>query len=149
MSNKSEQFWQVKTLDEMTPQEWESLCDGCGRCCLTKLEDMDTSEIFYTRVICRYFNLENCRCTVYEQRTHLVPACLKLDPILVTKLSWMPITCAYRRLVEGKGLADWHPLVSGDPKSVHRAGISVKRKVIVETEINPDDLTNYITEWFD
>ena len=149
MPDPSLPFWQTKSLEEMTPAEWESLCDGCGRCCLIKLEDEDTQELFYTRLICRYFDLAGCRCTVYAERRRLVPTCLKLDAEMIRQLTWIPHTCAYRRLAEGLGLADWHPLVAGNPKAMHKAGISVRGKVILENQVTPEEETDYITNWFD
>jgi uncharacterized protein len=142
-------FWEVKSLNEMTPAEWEALCDGCGRCCLHKLEDIDSAEIYYTRVICRFFDLEQGRCTVYTERTHLVPTCLKLDAALITQLKWIPRTCAYRRLAESQGLADWHPLVCGNQRKMQHAGISVNRKVVSEADIDMDRLEDFVVEWFD
>jgi hypothetical protein len=121
-------FWETKTLEQMTAQEWEALCDGCGRCCLFKLEDEDTHEIFYTRVICRYLNLETGACGVYSERTQRVPTCLKLDPQRVSELGWIPRTCAYRRLAEGRHLATWHPLIAGSRKRMQKSGISVNRR---------------------
>lgn len=115
-------FWRRKALADMTRDEWESLCDGCGRCCLIKLEDADTGDIYFTDVTCRLLDQETCRCSAYSRRTTLVPDCVILDPANVHKLSWMPSTCAYRLLAEGKDLPVWHPLVSGDPDSVHDAG---------------------------
>ena len=111
---------------------------------LVKLEDEDTQELFYTRLICRYYDLVGCRCTVYADRTRLVPTCLRLDAELIRQLTWMPRTCAYRRIAEGQGLADWHPLVSGSTKALYKAGISVRGKVISEEYVHPDDLVNYI-----
>ena len=142
-------FWEVKSLGDMTAAEWEALCDGCGRCCLHKLEDIDSAEIFYTRVICRYFDQEHGRCTVYAERTALVPTCLKLDAALVRQLKWIPRTCAYRRLAENQGLADWHPLVCGSQRKMHRAGIAVNRKVISEADIDIEKLEDFVVEWFD
>jgi uncharacterized protein len=122
-------FWQTKTLDEMTPEEWESLCDGCGRCCLVKLEDEDTGDLHHTDVACRLFDGDSCRCRDYAKRSATVPDCVTLTPREVRTLRWLPPTCAYRRIHEGKGLADWHPLVSGDPETVVAAGISVRGRV--------------------
>ncbi len=139
-------FWKTKKLREMSHEEWESLCDGCARCCLYKFEDEDTGEYFYTNVVCRFLDMETCRCTVYEQRTTLMPTCLALDIKLVNELKWMPESCAYRRLAEGRPLADWHPLVSGNPLSIHEAGISVKDKTLTENDVNMDDLEDYIID---
>ncbi|MEO6340420.1 MAG: YcgN family cysteine cluster protein [Caulobacteraceae bacterium] len=126
-------FWEVKRLDQMTPVEWESLCDGCGRCCLIRFEDEDTGEIIPTRVACRLLDTETCRCTRYEHRKRFVPDCIKLTPGKLEHLTWMPRSCAYRRLYEGRPLADWHPLISGDPESTHRAGVGIRGQVISET----------------
>jgi uncharacterized cysteine cluster protein YcgN (CxxCxxCC family) len=140
-------FWQAKQLQEMTRQEWESLCDGCGRCCLVKLEDEDTGDIYTTDVSCRLLDCSTCRCTDYANRHQLVDDCIKLDPDNVEELGWLPETCAYRLIHEGKPLADWHPLVSGRPETVHEAGISVRGKVTSETEVDVDDLPERITDW--
>jgi uncharacterized cysteine cluster protein YcgN (CxxCxxCC family) len=126
-------FWETKRLDQMTKEEWESLCDRCGRCCLIRFEDEDTGEVIPTRVSCRLFDPETCTCSNYARRKRYVPDCIKLTPNNVEHLTWMPPSCAYRRLHEGRGLAAWHPLVSGDPESVHRAGVSVRGQVMSET----------------
>jgi uncharacterized cysteine cluster protein YcgN (CxxCxxCC family) len=126
-------FWETKTLEQMTAQEWESLCDGCGRCCLVRFEDEDTGEIIPTRVACRLLDTQSCACTNYRHRRRYVPDCIKLTPNKIEDLTWMPNSCAYRRLYEGRGLASWHPLCSGDPESVHRAGVSVRGRVLSET----------------
>jgi uncharacterized cysteine cluster protein YcgN (CxxCxxCC family) len=140
-------FWQVKQLHEMTPQEWESLCDGCGRCCLVKLEDEDTGIIYTTDVSCRLLDCSTCRCTDYANRHQLVDDCIKLDPDNVDELGWLPATCAYRLVWEGKPLEDWHPLVSGSSETVHEAGISVRGRVTNETEVEVDDLPDRIADW--
>lgn len=140
-------FWRTKTLQEMTPGEWESLCDGCGKCCLHKLEDEDTGDVFYTRVACRYLDHDQCRCQAYSQRQALVPGCVVLTPDSVKDTWWLPETCAYRLLDEGLPLFDWHPLVSGDPDSVHKAGMSVAGKVLAEASVAEDDYEDYIIRW--
>lgn len=140
-------FWQTKQLHEMTTEEWESLCDGCGRCCLVKLEDEDTGEIHDTDVSCQLLDCSICSCTDYANRHEIVDDCIKLDVDKLEELRWLPRTCAYRLLWEGKPLFDWHPLVSGDPQSVHEAGVSVKDKVINEREVALEDLVNRIREW--
>ncbi len=127
-------FWKRKTLPEMTAEEWESLCDGCAKCCLHKLEDTDTGAITPTNVACRLLDMTACRCTRYSERQRLVPDCVVLEPANVGTLSWMPSTCAYRLLAEGKDLPDWHPLVSGDRDSVHEAGISVREWAVSERD---------------
>ncbi|MFI4935337.1 MAG: YcgN family cysteine cluster protein [Caulobacterales bacterium] len=132
-------FWETKTLAEMTPQEWESLCDGCGLCCLVRFEDELTGDVFPTRVHCKLFDNQLCRCTNYENRHQHVPDCIKLKPGNIDQLGWMPKSCAYRRLHEAKPLPHWHPLITGDPESVHRAGVSVRGKTISETTLRYAD----------
>jgi len=140
----SKPFWEMKTFEDMTTLEWESLCDGCARCCLYKLQDEDTGEYFYTNVVCRLLNLETCRCTAYTERTILMPTCLALTPELVRSLDWLPTSCAYRLLAEGKPLPEWHPLVSGNAGTVHAAGISVMGKTLSEEDVDMDNLEEYI-----
>ena len=140
-------FWDVKSLAQMTVREWESLCDGCGLCCLVRFEDEDTGEIIPTRVSCRLFDDNLCRCKDYAQRHRHVPDCIKLTPHNIEALEWMPKSCAYRRLHEGRGLAWWHPLVSGDPETVHQAGVSVRGQTIDEAVLSdPDDALDF-TAW--
>ena len=136
-------FWTGKTLHELTQQQWESLCDGCGRCCLQKLKNPTTGKVYYTWVACFLLDLETCRCSDYEMRHILVPDCLKLNPDKIAQLRWLPKTCAYRRVSEGKGLPDWHPLRTGTAESVHAAGISVHRRAISEEHVHPDDMVNF------
>ncbi|MBL6927898.1 MAG: YcgN family cysteine cluster protein [Rhodospirillales bacterium] len=138
-------FWKRKSLEEMSTEEWESLCDGCARCCLAKLEDEETGEIAYTYVACRLLDQGTCRCTRYAERSRFVPDCITLTPDNVDRLPWMPSTCAYRLLKEGKDLPDWHPLVAGDAQAVHWAGISVRGRVISERDAG--DLEDYIVTW--
>ena len=140
-------FWRRKRLAEMTPQEWESLCDGCGKCCLIKLEDADSGAIHHTNVACHLLDLGTCRCGNYPQRKAIVEDCVVLTPETVGDLSWMPSTCAYRLLAEGKPLAWWHPLVSGDPESVHRAGISVRDRAVTERRVPDAELEDHIVTW--
>ncbi|MDE0172848.1 MAG: YcgN family cysteine cluster protein [Defluviicoccus sp.] len=138
-------YWRTKTLEEMTRAEWEALCDGCARCCLIKLEDDDTGEIAYTDIACRLLDIGTCRCTRYRRRLRLVPQCVELTPEEVRKLDWLPSTCAYRLVAEGRDLAWWHPLVSGDPETVHKAGISVRGRVVPERR--GDDPEDRIVTW--
>ncbi len=137
-------FWKTKTLAEMTLEEWEALCDGCGICCLYKVEDENTGEVKLTNVACRFLDLEQVRCELYNSRLQAMPTCIQLTPSKVKKLHWLPETCAYRLIIEGKPLPDWHPLVSGDAQSVHRMGISVKGKVIPESEANLNHIEDYV-----
>jgi uncharacterized protein len=140
-------YWERIPLNQLSQAEWEGLCDGCGKCCLLKLEDDDTQEIAFTRVSCRLLDTETCQCGQYEQRKTFVPDCVVLTPSTLKDIAyWMPETCAYRLLYEGKPLKDWHPLVSGDPKSVHHAGASVQGWAIPEFEIDEDDLEEYLLE---
>lgn len=134
-------------MTRMTAREWEALCDGCGKCCLNKLEDEDTREVALTRVACRLLDDESCRCAQYEIRKQFVPDCVVLTPASIGEVAyWMPQTCAYRRLAEGRGLADWHPLISGDPESVHRAGVSVRGITVPEFEVPEEDWEEHIIE---
>lgn len=143
---KKQPFWKTKKLTEMTLDEWESLCDGCGICCLYKLEDEVSGQVELTNVACRFLDPESCVCTLYSERRSAMPTCIKLTPSKVEKLKWLPETCAYRLILEGKPLPDWHPLVSGDPQSVHKAGISVKGKVIPESEANMNHLEDHLVD---
>lgn len=140
-------FWDEKTLEEMTTEEWESLCDGCGRCCLMKLEDEESGEIFTSDVHCKLLDGESCRCTDYPNRLQKVPDCIKLDTENVRKISWIPATCAYRRIAEGKGLAWWHLLVSGDPETVGAVGVSVRGRTISEEKVKPGEWEDHLADW--
>ena len=143
-------FWERKTLAEMDAHEWESLCDGCARCCAIKLEDEATGEVVTTRVVCRLLDLESCRCTRYPERHRLVPDCVRLTAETVASFAWLPSSCAYRRLAEGRGLAWWHPLVSGDPATVVDAGISVRGSVVSERDVHPRDIVEHVAvRWVD
>jgi uncharacterized protein len=137
-------FWKTKRLAEMTAEEWESLCDGCGRCCLNKLEDEDTGEFHYTRTACKLLDLGTCRCSDYENRHDRVPDCVGLNADNVGSLGWLPATCAYRLLDEGKKLHWWHPLISGRRETVDEAGISVKGEVYSEEGISIDELVDHM-----
>ena len=149
MATETTAFWNTKTLDELSPAEWESLCDCCGRCCLHKLEDIDTGLYFYTNIACRLLDSETCRCTDYLKRMTLVKDCIHLSPAGSEHFSWLPITCAYRRLAEGKGLEWWHPLLSGDQKTVHEACISVRGRTVNENTVSADQLEDHIISWVD
>lgn len=141
-------FWRAKTLEQMNAAEWESLCDGCGRCCLVKLEDEDSGRIFATDVGCRLFDAGTCRCRDYPNRSTTVPDCVTLTPQEVRSLPWLPPTCGYRLVSEGRDLPWWHPLVSGDPETVVAAGISVRGRVhAAEDEIDEEDLVERVVNW--
>lgn len=140
-------FWETVPLSQMTSEEWEALCDGCGKCCLNKIEFEDTGEVAFTRIACRLLDGETCRCTQYPIRHQFVPDCVTLTPAKLPDVAyWLPRTCAYRLLHEGKPLFRWHPLVSGDPDSVHRAGASVQGWTVPEFEVHEDDWEDHIIE---
>jgi uncharacterized cysteine cluster protein YcgN (CxxCxxCC family) len=140
-------FWKTKSLEEMTEAEWESLCDGCGRCCLIKLEDEDTGDIAVTRLACRLLDVGSCRCSDYANRQSHVPDCVKLEPVAVRGLAWLPGTCAYRIVGEGRDLLWWHPLVSGRQETVHEAGVSVRGSAISESKVDEDRYPSHIIGW--
>ena len=147
MAQLRKKFWETVPFDAMTTDEWEALCDGCGKCCLTKLEDADTAEVAYTNVACRLFDDATCRCSQYDIRKSIVPDCVIITPESIAKTAyWMPTTCAYRRLHEGKPLPDWHPLVSGDPETVHTAGVSVRHMTVSEFETPEEEWEDHIIE---
>ncbi len=138
-------FWRLKKLVQMTGEEWESLCDGCARCCLHKLEYKDGDAIDYTDIACRLLDIGSCRCTAYENRRNLVPDCRALTPETVRSTAWLPPSCAYRLIDEGKDLAWWHPLVSGEANTVFDAGISVRGRVVTEARAGGDE--DHIVKW--
>lgn len=147
MANKKLNFWQTKTLAQMSQAEWESLCDGCGRCCLVKLEDEETGDIALTDIACRLLDNQRCKCKQYDIRHEIVADCVRLTPQNISQLKWMPKSCAYRLLAEGKDLAWWHPLISGNKETVHQAGISIQGKTVSEDDnLQPEDR---IVSWFD
>jgi uncharacterized cysteine cluster protein YcgN (CxxCxxCC family) len=136
-------FWKTKSLCEMNAAQWESLCDGCARCCLHKLEDAETGEVFYTNVVCRLLNLESCSCTDYPNRHERVPQCVHIPADKINDLHWMPSSCAYRLLYEGRSLPQWHPLITGKRETVHEAGMSVRYMAL--HEYDGIDLESHIT----
>lgn len=145
--DQSQAFWKTLALQEMSQSQWESLCDGCAKCCLIKLQDDETDEVAYTNIVCQYMDSSDCSCTEYERRNELVSNCVWLKPEMVDEFFWLPETCAYRLVAEGKDLFNWHPLVCGDGQQVHHSGASVKDKVISELYVHPDDEQDYIIRW--
>jgi uncharacterized cysteine cluster protein YcgN (CxxCxxCC family) len=141
-----EPFWETKTLAEMTRAEWESLCDGCGRCCLNKFEDEDGT-IHYTSVACKLLDLDSCRCSNYPKRAKIVPDCISLSPAMLRKMNCLPPSCAYRLLDEGKTLPSWHPLRTGRPESVHESGISVRGRVVSEEGLTERQVERRLVDW--
>lgn len=149
MKHADTPFWQTKRLDEMSSSEWEALCDGCGLCCLHKLEDVDTGEVHYTDVACRELDIERCRCRSYAERHERVADCVRLDPSNLDALEWMPPSCAYRRLWRGDPLPAWHPLVTGDRDSVHAAHRSIRGRAVSEVTVSLDELEARLVDWHD
>ncbi|GMR21278.1 MAG: YcgN family cysteine cluster protein [Gammaproteobacteria bacterium] len=147
MSKPEENFWEYKSLQEMDTHEWESLCDGCGKCCLIKLKQAGEEEIFYTSVVCRLFDPGKCRCRDYRHRQSRVSDCLVLHVSNIPEFDWLPTTCAYRMLARSEALAWWHPLVSGRQETVHEAGISVLGRVVSEDAVHPDSVDDFIIDW--
>jgi len=140
-------FSETRGLLDLDPETWESLCDGCGRCCLRKLEDEDTGAIAYTDVACRLLDRHTCRCLDYDHRLARVPDCVELRPDRLDALQWMPTTCAYRLVAEGRSLPDWHHLNSGSDETVHAAGISVRGRCVSEENVHDDDVETRIVHW--
>ena len=145
MSDSASPFWKSLSLEQMSREQWESLCDGCAKCCLQKLEDEDSGEIYHTNIVCRLLDLDSCRCTRYAQRSKLVPNCVSVTTSLLQDPYWLPSSCAYRLLAEGKELPEWHPLVSGSPATVISSGNSVQGRVVPETEA--DDWEHHLVDW--
>lgn len=143
-------FWEIKTLPEMTTEEWESLCDGCAKCCLHKLEDEDTGNIYFTSIACRLIDLSTCRCTRYAKRAQHIPDCVDIRQLPTEHYHWLPATCAYRLLHEGKNLPAWHPLVTKTTTSVEDSGVSIRAYARIETpEDDVDDLEDFILDWLE
>ena len=146
-NDATDRFWLKTPMENMTDRQWESLCDGCARCCLNKLEDWDTGDIAWTDVACALLDHGTCRCNDYDRRAELVPDCIQLTPDEVRSLTWLPPTCAYRLIADGRDLHWWHPLISGDPETVHLAGISVRGRVLSETDIPVERYEDRIVQW--
>lgn len=147
MSALRPKFWETVPMSRMTRPEWEALCDGCGKCCMNKLEDEDSGEVVLTRVACRLFDDTTCACAQYPIRHQFVPECIVLKPTnMDANLYWMPETCAYKLLWQGKRLHDWHPLISGDPQTVHEAGVSMQSRTVPEFDVDEDDWEDHIIE---
>ncbi|MFV1942608.1 YcgN family cysteine cluster protein [Pseudomonas luteola] len=144
MADITRPFWKRKTLDQLDQGEWESLCDGCGLCCLQKLEDEDDGSVYYTRIACKLLDLKTCKCTRYTERKQFVADCIQLTPGQADEFKWLPPTCGYRLVSEGKDLPLWHPLVSGDESAVHDAGISQSGRMLSETQVAEDDWEDYM-----
>ncbi len=142
-------FWKHKTLEALSPEEWEAICDGCAKCCLIKLRKNETQQVCFTNVVCRYLDLETCRCSDYPHRHENVPDCLYLTVQLAREADWLPRTCSYRLLAEGKDLPWWHPLQTGMPASTRQAGGSVYGKVVSEADVDENDLEDMVVDWFD
>ena len=145
MARRPDPFWKTTPLAKMTPSQWESLCDGCAKCCLHKVEDDETGEVHFTNLACRLLDLDRCRCSRYEERSRLVPECLTLTPQTLADPYWLPTTCAYRLLAQGQDLPWWHPLVSGRQETVESSGNSVRGRVVSETE--DDDWEHHLVSW--
>ena len=140
-------FWQTKRLDQMSEAEWESLCDGCGKCCLLKLEDEETGEIAYTRLHCKLLDGQSCRCTDYTNRKAIVPDCVKLTPQSIDAIKWMPASCAYRTVSEGQDLPEWHHLKCGDRDRIHLEGHSIRGRTVSEETVLEEDQIDWIVDW--
>lgn len=144
-----ENFWQTKTLAQMSTDEWELLCDGCAKCCLVKLEDYDSGEIFHTNVTCELLDTESCRCSNYDGRHGVVDDCIQLDQKNIISLGWLPQSCSYRLIEDGKPLPEWHHLITGSRETLHSYGASLQGKVVSELNVHDDDIEDHIIQWVD
>lgn len=143
------EWWNQLALDELNPEQWEALCDGCAKCCLHKLEDEDSGEVFYTRIRCQYLVEETCQCSDYPRRSVMVPHCIRLEQGSVAELDWLPSTCAYRLRAHGEPLPEWHYLVSGSRETVHEAGVSIRGRAISDEYVHPDGYDEHIVTWIE
>ncbi|MGJ3256866.1 MAG: YcgN family cysteine cluster protein [Alcanivorax sp.] len=143
-----ERFWELP-LGELSKREWEALCDGCGRCCLVKLQDEDSGELAFTNLACRYLDSQKCQCRVYDNRFSKVPDCIQVTEAVARNTAWLPSTCAYRLRAHGQPLPEWHPLISGAPGTVRQAGISVAGRVVPEQLVHEDDWEEHIIHWIE
>ncbi|WP_302138958.1 YcgN family cysteine cluster protein [Halomonas alkalicola] len=139
-----ERFWEQYPLEELTAEEWEALCDGCGQCCLLKFQDDESGELAVLNLACELLDLHSCRCSDYEHRLERLPECTRLTPELIDQFRWLPHSCAYRRVAEGRKLARWHPLLSGDPERVHRKGISVRSFAVTSRGVPEEEYEDHI-----
>ena len=139
--------WWEQPIEALDRDQWEALCDGCAKCCLHKLEDEDTGEVFYTKVRCQYLNESTCRCGDYSRRSILVPNCIHLEQGSVGDLDWLPSTCAYRLRAANQPLPEWHYLVSGSRETVHSAGASIRGRAISDEYVHPDGYDEHIVTW--
>ena len=141
------EWWNRLSLQELDKDQWEALCDGCAKCCLHKLEDEDSGEVFYTRIRCQYLDEDSCRCSDYPRRSVMVPHCIHLDKGSVADLDWLPVTCAYRLRSRGEPLPEWHYLVSGSRETVHREGVSIRGRAVSDEYVHPDGFEEHIVQW--
>jgi uncharacterized protein len=146
---KLQPWWEAVSLADMSDSQWESLCDGCAKCCLVKLEDYDSADIYHTNVTCQLLDTESCRCSDYAGRHKVVDDCIKLDRTNINTLSWLPKSCSYRLIADGQPLPDWHHLRSGDAEMIHSYGASLRGKVVSELEVREEDIEDYIIKWID
>ena len=149
MNNSSADYWNNTPLHELSHEQWEMLCDGCGKCCLHKLQDEDTNEVFYTRVACKLLDTKSGGCQDYDQRFSRVPDCMDVAKMLPSEMAWLPNSCAYRLRADNKPLPQWHPLISGRQSSVHKETKSIRGRVVSEVDVDEADFENYIIRWID
>ncbi|MCZ2722277.1 YcgN family cysteine cluster protein [Marinomonas sp. 15G1-11] len=147
IAKRYEPFWVTTKLEDMSPEEWESVCDGCGKCCLQKIEDIETREIFFTTLSCSQLNTKTCQCKVYDTRQEAVPNCITLTPKSIDEFEWLPDTCSYRVLQSTGTLPNWHPLIVGSQKEMIRQGLTVSKYAENESTVNEDDWDLHVIRW--